>query len=247
MHSIIKKRIQQLETLIDEHSNLLFEYEHELLYSSDPRERLRCQNEIEKIGKMIENYRAQYNDLVNQVKAAPTTEPKSEEAPDLALVGEKLDRLEHSISVQFEKLGDTMQAENEKLQSTLLTGFDEKHQLLVDALIKRLDQSQVEMIRELIFTLERRQLSAPEQRYILQAVKLITEQLPAVSFPQGAALRRVLEDPSVGMSHKIKISLPILPAVLAYEGEITLDGKMNPKELIGKIIAKIRGENKKDV
>lgn len=244
MPSITEERIKQLEKLIDEHSKLLFEYEHQLLYSSDPREQLRCQNEIEKIGKMIERYRAQYNDLVNQGKIVSAAGIKSG-APDLALVGEKLDRLEQSIAVQFKNLANTMQAGNEELRAMLLAGFDEKHRLLVDALIERLDQSQVEMTRDLIFALEQRQLSAPEQRYILQSVKHITEQLPTASFPQATALERVLEDPNISMSHKIKVSLPILPAVLAYEGEIALDGKMNPKELIGKILTKIRSENKK--
>jgi hypothetical protein len=50
----------------------------------------------------------------------------------------------------------------------------------------------------------------------------------------------VVDDPKLDVSHKLKVSIPIIPLILSYEGEIDLKSGLNLKKAWQKLKTWIR-------
>jgi hypothetical protein len=52
----------------------------------------------------------------------------------------------------------------------------------------------------------------------------------------------VVDAPTLDVKHKLKITAPIIPLILAYEGEVELQSGLNLEAAWQRLVAKVRGE-----
>jgi hypothetical protein len=55
-------------------------------------------------------------------------------------------------------------------------------------------------------------------------------------------LSDVVEDPKLDVSHKLKVSIPIIPLILSYETEVELKSGLNLKAAWQRLKVRVRGE-----
>ena len=51
----------------------------------------------------------------------------------------------------------------------------------------------------------------------------------------------IIDDPKIDSNHKLKYSIPIIPLILSYEGEVELKSGLNLKKVWQSLKAKLRG------
>ena len=81
-------------------------------------------------------------------------------------------------------------------------------------------------------TLERHPLPEKQTRKALAAIE---KQLPALA-PQRADLAQTLNSPNLSADHKLKLSLPLIPFILNYEGEFGFSGDVNIRTILNQLI-----------
>jgi hypothetical protein len=55
-------------------------------------------------------------------------------------------------------------------------------------------------------------------------------------------LSAVVDDPKLDVSHKLKVSIPIIPLILSYETEVELKSGLNLKAAWQRLKVRVRGE-----
>lgn len=138
-------------------------------------------------------------------------------------------------------LAQTQQVERTLQQSflLLLARFDLTEQRILSPLLARLDGQQAALVAAVLDALDSRAIPADELDAHLEAIQRALAELNAraaqISNQQlAAAVRRANElasAPSLEAKHKLKVTIPILPAVLAYEGEMELGSGLNLEEI----------------
>jgi hypothetical protein len=120
--------------------------------------------------------------------------------------------------------------------ATQVTAIETKLQRLVDLSekIDHLDQS----VGPLLKAMEAKQITQQDQQELLELVQEIRDKLPTSA---SEKVNEILSAPEGGISHKLKLSLPILYPFLSYEGEISFEEKANLEELVARIKEKLRG------
>ena len=68
------------------------------------------------------------------------------------------------------------------------------------------------------------QSNPPDNREIIQALEKVSP---------------IIEDTKFGVDHKVKLTIPLIPAILSYEGEYKLSSGLNFSELIYRIVKKV--------
>jgi hypothetical protein len=55
-------------------------------------------------------------------------------------------------------------------------------------------------------------------------------------------LSDVVDDPKLDVTHKLKVSIPIIPLILSYETEVELKSGLNLKAAWQRLKVRVRGE-----
>ena len=125
----------------------------------------------------------------------------------------------------------------------LLSGHERR---LVDQLLASLSQLDVAMLAELSVALQRMEniaLSAEEAARLLAELRTLLERVLAeralledlLLREEALAIAQVLGAPEGSVAHKLKLSVPIIPLLLSYEGEIALDIRTNLEALWARV------------
>ncbi len=59
---------------------------------------------------------------------------------------------------------------------------------------------------------------------------------------QAEKVSEIIADPKIDSNHKLKYSIPIIPSILSYEGEIELKGGLDLKKAWQSLKARLRGK-----
>jgi septal ring factor EnvC (AmiA/AmiB activator) len=236
---LTEQRIQDLADNIRQDLNLLKEYEDELRYETDPRRLARYRREIERQRESLTRYQQEYDELQKQVAGEPSAE--MEDTADLLRQMEaKLDDVLKNQKV--------MQDDFKDLRKTLLARFDASEQVIISTIVQRLDQNQLATVQSIVDEIET--YSVPEnelqetlnalQQALLEIRQAGLNDLQLVS--EAKSLSEVVDDPKLDVSHKLKVSIPIIPLILSYEIEIGLKSGLNLKTVWQRLKARVRGE-----
>ena len=123
------------------------------------------------------------------------------------------------------------------LQHNLLDHYDKSHRTLVAALASKLDAHQRETVQSVLTELEHDRVSQQEMSETLAAVQQALGASPA-AMSNTREVAAVLSDPSLDVKTKLKLSLPVIPLLLAYEVEIGLGSGVNLKRLWTRLMRK---------
>jgi hypothetical protein len=120
-------------------------------------------------------------------------------------------------------------------QMALLTRFDQEEQRVLAVLLARFDAQQVALSNAILDALEGGVLTADEiDRHlsVMEAALVEVNQRAArIEDRQLVDVARqvsdFLEAPQLDAKHKLKVTIPIIPVFLAYEGEIELNSRLD--------------------
>ena len=121
----------------------------------------------------------------------------------------------------------------------LLGRFDLAEQRILAPILARLDEQETALVAAVLDALDARAFPAAELGEHLAAIQFALAELNARTAhirndQLAAAVRHAAEiagDPNLDVKHKLKVTIPILPAFLAYEGELELSSGLKLSEL----------------
>lgn len=224
---IWSQRLDVLRNHISEDQALLKGYEDILRYDEDPRRQANARHNIERLRNSITSFQHEYDELRKQV-TGELPQAMSEIGVQLEEMGDKLDILLENVS---------------DLRQTLLLRYHASEQGIIAAITYRLDQTQLAPMRAILDALETDQLPETEIRQLIA----ITQQVPAflqqhpITFPEQQAVTQIITTPTLDMKHKLKMTIPIIPYLLSYEGEWALGSGVNLKAVWQRLVARVRG------
>jgi hypothetical protein len=227
LNFIWRQRLDDLRSHLVQDLALLKEYEDELRYEIDPRRQANARRNIERLRDSIARSQYEYDELCKQVIGEP---PGA-----MYEVGTQLEQMGNKLDALLEDVRD--------LRRTLLLRYDASEQAIITALTERFDQTELTAVKAVLDALETAQFSETE----MHQLSAVTQQLPAfleqhpATVPAQQALTQAIAAPTLDMKHKLKLTVPIIPYLLSYEGEWALGSGVNLKAVWQRLVAKMRG------
>jgi len=234
-------RIQHLADNIQKDLDLLKDYEDTLRLEDDPRRRAKYRREIEQLRESAASYKREYDELQIQV-AGKSSVPMQNVEIQLQQMDTKLD----TLLVGQETIQDSLI----NLRKAVLARFDANEQTIITTIVDRLDQEQLANTQAVLDGIAARQLADEEFQGTLGAIRdTINEIRQQGSFISDSNLNSKIEEisdvvdsPKLDVSHKLKVTVPIIPLILSYEGELGLKSGINLESAWKKLLNKVRGE-----
>ena len=238
---LIELRTQQLANNIRKDMDLLEDYEDELRYETDPRRLARYRREIERQRESLSRFQQEYDDLQKQVIGEPPAEMQETE-DQLRQMNDKLDDLLGGQKVMQDDLKD--------FRKILLARFDANEQAIISTIVQRLDQSQLATVQSILAGIETHSLLESELQETLNAVQQSLSEIKqnktgmydSQVVSESKNLSEMVDDPKLDVSHKLKVSVPIIPLILTYETEVGLKSGLNLKAAWEGLTARLRGK-----
>lgn len=111
------------------------------------------------------------------------------------------------------------------------------------AVLLQLTEAQVTIVQTLSQGIEAARIPQADMAELLAAIRDLKASAAGNSALSAVVdkLPSAFEDTRLDISHKLKLTLPIIPLLLAYEGEVDWNSSMNISTLIKKMLAKLRG------
>lgn len=234
-------RLQHLADNIRQDMELLKDYEDALRYEDDPRRRAKYRREIEQLRESAARYQQEYDDLRAQVTDEPPA-AMQDLASQLQYMDTKLDALLEGQTVIRDDLSE--------LRHALLARLDTTEQAIVTTFVERLDQNQVATVEAMLDAIESDRISESQLQETLAAVEEALSEIQQcrTGVPDSALageveqLTEVVKAPELDVKHKLKVTAPIIPLILSYEGEVELGSGLNLEAAWQRLVAKVRGE-----
>jgi septal ring factor EnvC (AmiA/AmiB activator) len=232
-------RLQDLADNIRQDLNLLKEYEDELRYEADPRRLARYRREIERQRESLTRYQQEYDELQKQVTGVP-----SAEMVDTANLLRQMDAKLYDVL----KNQKVMQDDLNDLRKTLLARFDASEQAIISAIVQRLDQNQLATVQSILDEIETHRVPENELQETLSALQQALLEIREMRLndlqlaTEAKSLSEVVDDPKLDVTHKLKVSIPIIPLILTYETEVELKSELNLKAAWQRLKVRVRGE-----
>jgi hypothetical protein len=132
----------------------------------------------------------------------------------------------------------------------ILARFDLAEQRILAPVLARLDAQETALVAALLDALEGRVFPAEELGQHLAVIQMALAQINVRSAQMrdqqlAAAVQHAAEivsAPSLDVKHKLKVTLPIVPALIAYEEEFELGSGMNLPEVWRRLRARVSGQ-----
>jgi len=228
-------RLQHLADNIRQDLALLKDYEDALRYEDDPRRRAKYRREIEQLLESAARYQQEYDELRAQVAGEPSA-AMQDVATQLRQMDTKLDALLTGQTAIRDDLNG--------LRQTLIARYGVGEQIVIAAVTERLDHAQLVTVQAVLDALETKRLPEPDLQATLEAVQqmLAALQQRGISLPGQEHVAEAISAPTLDVKHKVKVTLPIIPLLLGYEGELELGSGVNLAAMWKRLVATVRGE-----
>ncbi len=135
-------------------------------------------------------------------------------------------------SSQMQEVGIQLRQMDTKL-NILLSG----QVTIYEDLLNQLDATQLALTHKLQNAVDANQVSEPQMQ---QMLAVLEERIPSLP-PSQAAIAEVIKDPELDVKQKLKVTLPIVPMLVEYEGEFELGSGFNIRSAWKRLVAKLRG------
>jgi hypothetical protein len=232
-------RIQHLTDNIQKDLDMLKEYEDILRLEDDPRRRAKYRREIEQLRESAASYKREYDELKIQITGKPSVTMQNVEV-QLQQMDTKL----NTLLVGQKTIQDNLV----NLRKTVLARFDANEQTIITTIVDRLDQEQLVNAEAVLDSIATRQFAEDELHELLVVVReTLNEIRQKETFlsdyhltSEIENLSAVVDAPKLDASHKLKITIPIIPFILSYEGEMALKSGMNLKSAWQRLLSKVR-------
>lgn len=198
---------------------LLREYETKRDLSDRPKEIELANNEIGVIGRCLEGYIKQYEEIC-QDEGLPSPQELRTMWGELRCLTEGQQQI---VRKQDETLETIDQARGE-----ILKEIGNSHRSLALTLLSALNEQEMRVVKSIVGEIDSNKLSEHEMSEALKAVQTGYQELDAKSLPlivrpsDSEEMKRLWNSPDVNVAGKLKLSIPLIPTILSYETELSL-------------------------
>jgi hypothetical protein len=227
----VAARLNDLADNVDKDLKLLKEYEDELRLEDDPRRRARYEREIDRLRRSSSEYEREYESLERYLEGRPS-ETLSSERSELQNIHVKLDAL---LTGQSDLNMSLYQ-----LRQAILSRYEAGEQLIIKSITERLDQAQADTVQTMLDAIELDRVDDAEMAEVMGALSLALAENKerGVALPEQNKVDEVLSAPHLDLKHKLKFSIPVIPLLLHYEGEVELGSRLNLEAAWDRLVAK---------
>jgi hypothetical protein len=126
--------------------------------------------------------------------------------------------------------------------------FDTSEQVIISAIVQRLDQNQLATVQSILDEIETHRVPENELQETLSALQQALLEIREMRLndlqlaTEAKSLSEVVDDPKLDVTHKLKVSIPIIPLILTYETEVELKSELNLKAAWQRLKVRVRGE-----
>jgi hypothetical protein len=229
------RRLQDLRDNITQDLKLLKEYEDALRYEDEPRRRARYNREIDQLRQSARRYHEEYTDY--------TSRSDNKRPSDLVEIGTKLQQMDSKLDILLTDQ-ETFNQNIVDMKHALLLRYDSGERAVIESITQRLNETQLETVEAVLIALDEGRVEENELTQLLDAVRqeVATLQQQGIELHGQKEIASAIKAPELDIKHKIKVTLPIIPLLLAYEGEILLGSGVNLETVWERLIQKVRGK-----
>lgn len=182
--------------------------------------------------KSDRDYQEHLSTLAGDVQLFSRAALPSYQRKVFALVAKRLHLAEKRAQLEKSLAGLAKETKKQKLeqllegQARIRSSVDD----LQEALWFRLDQQQNRLVTTIVQAINRKEVPGRELQPVMDSLQVLLEglragtwALPGDALPVKAhRLAQIVDAPNFSIHHKLKITLPIIPLLLGYEGEVDL-------------------------
>ncbi|MDB9436736.1 hypothetical protein PN450_07940 [Dolichospermum lemmermannii CS-548] len=223
LSQIFQQRLTDLLDNITQDQKLLKEFEEELTVEDNPRTLKRYKKEIKRQQESIDNYKQEYTELEQQLIGIST--------PQIQVVGNQLQIIENQLQQIDAKLNIVLIN-----QDSLLIRYQVSEQAILRVFIEQLNQTQLAFTENMLNAVAANQVSESE---MLQMLAVLESRIPSLPSSSQAEIAEIIKSPELDTRHKITVTLPIVPFLINYEGELELGTGFNIKSAWEFVIKKL--------
>ncbi len=130
------------------------------------------------------------------------------------------------------------------LHSELLQRMDTTNSDLIE-LLEQLSSERLLEIKQLYDVIETHHVTDQEIKDFLSQLRTLiisinNQKTPSDSTPDTHKIINLVDSPNLSASHKLKLSIPIIPYLLDYETEMEVSGKMDLKKMWSWLMNKLQ-------
>ncbi|OBQ44265.1 MAG: hypothetical protein HEQ12_01795 [Aphanizomenon flos-aquae DEX188] len=223
LSQIFQQRLTDLLDHITQDQKLLKEFEEELTVEDNPRTLKKYKKEIKRQQESINNYRQEYTELEQQLIGIFT--------PQIQVVGNQLQIIENQLQQIDAKLNIVLIN-----QDSLLLRYQVSEQAILRVFIEQLNQTQLAFTENMLNAVAANQVSESE---MLEMLAVLESRIPSLPANSQAEIAEIIKSPELDTRHKITVTLPIIPFLINYEGELELGTGFNIKSAREFVIKKL--------
>ena len=223
LSQIFQQRLTDLLDNITQDQKLLKEFEEELTVEDNPRTLKKYKKEIKRQQESINNYKQEYTELEQQLTGIST--------PQIQVVGNQLQIIENQLQQIDAKLNIVLIN-----QDSLLLRYQVSEQAILRVFIEQLNQTQLAFTENMLNAVAANQVSESE---MLQMLAVLQSRIPSLPASSQAEIAEIIKSPELDARHKITVTLPIVPFLINYEGELELGTCFNIKSAWEFVIKKL--------
>ncbi len=223
LSQIFQQRLTDLLDHITQDQKLLKEFEEALTVEDNPRTLKRYKKEIKRQQESINNYKQEYTELEQQLTGIST--------PQIQVVGNQLQIIENQLQQIDAKLNIVLIN-----QDSILLRYQVSEQAILRVFIEQLNQTQLAFTENMLNAVAANQVSESE---MLEMLAFIESRIPSLPANSQAEIAEIIKSPELDARHKITVTLPIVPFLINYEGELELGTGFNIKSAWEFIIKKL--------
>jgi hypothetical protein len=223
LSQIFQQRLTDLLDHITQDQKLLKEFEEALTVEDNPRTLKKYKKEIKRQQESIDNYKQEYTELQQQLIGIST--------PQIQVVGNQLQIIENQLQQIDAKLNIVLIK-----QDSLLIRYQASEQAILRVFIEQLNQTQLAFTENMLNAVAANQVSESE---MLQMLAVLQSRIPSLPSSSQAEIAEIIKSPELDTRHKITVTLPIVPFLINYEGELELGTGFNIKSAWEFIIKKL--------
>jgi len=223
LSQIFQQRLTDLLDNITQDQKLLKEFEEALAVEDNPRTLKKYKKEIKRQQESINNYKQEYTELEQQLIGIST--------PQIQVVGNQLQIIENQLQQIDAKLNIVLIN-----QDSLLIRYQASEQAILRVFIEQLNQTQLAFTENMLNAVAANQVSESE---MLEMLAFIESRIPSLPASSQAEIAEIIKSPELDARHKITVTLPIVPFLINYEGELELGTGFNIKSAWEFVIKKL--------
>lgn len=223
----LEQRLNDLTDHLARDLELLKEYEDTLRYEDEPRRKARYRQAIEQLRESYRRYQVEYEQLNQQVSAG---------AARVRSVAQQLQQMDQKLDLVLSSQA-TIYQDLHEMQQMVLAHYTSTEQRLLSSITRQLNPQQLVLAQILVEALDNHKLPDSD---IQEMWAIVEHQLPILPTSQTQEVAEIIKNPALDTKHKLKVTLPIVPLLVNYEGEFELGSGFDLKAIWKTLKARLR-------